>query len=51
MLSILFARFHMSRIPINSRIAVNKSICACALQERYTGNSWYLFVLFMPLMI
>ena len=25
--------------------------CACTLQERYTGNSWYLFVLFMPLMI
>ena len=25
--------------------------CACALQERYTGNPWYLFVLFMPLMI
>ena len=25
--------------------------CACALQERYTGNPCYLFVLFMPLMI
>lgn len=24
---------------------------ACALQERYIGNPWYLFILFMPLMI
>ena len=24
---------------------------ACVLQEQYTGNPWYLFILFMPLMI
>ncbi len=24
---------------------------ACVLQEKYTGNPWYLFILFMPLMI
>ena len=24
---------------------------ACALQENYVGNPWYLFILFMPLMI
>lgn len=24
---------------------------ACALQEHYTGNPWYLFILFIPLMV
>lgn len=25
--------------------------CACTLQEKYTGNPWYFFILFIPLMI
>lgn len=25
--------------------------CACILQEEYSGNPWYMFILFMPMMI